>query len=77
MLLAVGDPAGNSAVISVTWTSFANRTDADAFENLEAVLGSGDITPLAVIAETETIGGHVNDDVLDALAEVAVWLPKP
>ncbi|MFD2470292.1 hypothetical protein [Amycolatopsis silviterrae] len=102
ILLAVGDTAGNSAVISVAWTSFANRTDADAFENLEAVQGSGDITPLAgallglagihftghhyqshrdgtkvIIAETETIGGHVDDEVLDALAEVAVWLPKP
>lgn len=102
ILLAVGDTAGNSAVISVAWTSFANRTDADAFENLEAVQGSGDITPLAgtllgltgvhftghhyqshrdgtkvVIAETETLGGHVDDEVLDALAEVAVWLPKP
>ncbi|MBN9747900.1 hypothetical protein DMP23_43610 [Amycolatopsis sp. A1MSW2902] len=102
ILLAVGDTAGNSAVISVAWASFANRADADAFERVEAVQGSGDITPLAgallgltgihftghhyqshrdgtkvVIAETETVGGHVDDGVLDALAEVAVWLPKP
>ncbi|MFD2474826.1 hypothetical protein [Amycolatopsis silviterrae] len=30
-----------------------------------------------VLAGTEAIGGRVDDSVLDALAEVAVWLPKP
>jgi hypothetical protein len=30
-----------------------------------------------VIAETERTAGHVDAQVLDALAEVAVWLPRP
>jgi hypothetical protein len=100
-LFTVGDGHGNSAVISVAWIGFRNRKDADAFEKVEAVQGSGDITPLAgallgianvrfsghhyqprgqgttkVIAETETATGYVADDVLDALAEVAVYLPR-
>jgi hypothetical protein len=79
----------------------ASHSHADAFERVETVQGSGDITPLAgalldladvhftghnyearrdgatmVIAETESAAGHVGSDVLDALAEIAVWLPK-
>lgn len=30
-----------------------------------------------VIAEAETASGHIGDDVLDAITEVAVWLPRP
>jgi hypothetical protein len=102
ILFAVGDGKGNSAVISVAWVGFRNRSDADAFERVETIQGSGDITPLAgallnladvrftghhyqprrdgttmVIAETESAAGYVGSDVLDALAEVAVWLPRP
>jgi hypothetical protein len=101
ILLAVGDTAGNSAIISVAWIGFTGRSHADAFERVETVQGSGDITPLAgamldladvhftghhyqarrdgatiVIAETESAAGHVSSEVLEALAEIAVWLPR-
>jgi len=101
ILLAVGDTAGNSAIISVAWIGFTSRSHADAFERVETVQGSGDITPLAgalldladvhftghhyqarrdgatmVIAETESAAGHVGSEVLEALAEIAVWLPR-
>ena len=29
-----------------------------------------------VIAETETASGHVSDEVLDAVADIASWLPR-
>jgi hypothetical protein len=102
ILFAVGDGRGNSAVISIAWVGFRNRGDGDAFERVEKVQGSGDISPLGgalidlahirftgrhfqsrrdgntiVIAETESAAGRVNDDVLDALADVAAWLPRP
>lgn len=100
-LVAIGDGQGNAAAISVAWVSFRSRAQANAFERVETVQGSDDITPLAgallsmadirftgrhyqsrrrsgtiVIAETEPATGHVSDDVLDALAEVAVLLPR-
>ncbi|MBB5953571.1 hypothetical protein FHS29_000141 [Saccharothrix tamanrassetensis] len=46
MLFAVGDGAGNSAVISVVWVGFASRGDAVGFKGLIDEHGSGDVRPL-------------------------------
>ncbi|WP_433273937.1 hypothetical protein ACQPZF_20375 [Actinosynnema sp. CS-041913] len=102
MLFAVGDAAGNSAVVSVVWVGFAGRGDAAGFKSLIDVHGSGDVRPLGgalldlgditftgrnygsdrdgdtvVVAEAETVSGVVDAAVLDALAEVAAYLPRP
>ncbi|MEU4803897.1 hypothetical protein [Actinosynnema sp. NPDC023587] len=102
VLFAVGDGAGNSAVVSVVWVGFAARGDAADFKSLIDRHGSGDVTPLGgallgladvsfsglnygsdrdgntvVIAEAERIGGSVDAETLDALAEVASYLPPP
>ena len=46
VLYAVGDGHGNAAVISVAWVGFRTKADAAAFEHVERVQNSGDITPL-------------------------------
>ncbi len=46
MMLAVGDDAGNSAVVSVVWVRFRNPRDMRAFKRVMDVQGSGDIHPL-------------------------------
>jgi hypothetical protein len=100
-LYTVGDGHGNAAVISVARVGFRTKADAAAFERVERVQNSGDITPLGgaplglahvhftghhyharqdrmkiVIAETETVAGHLDDATLDALAEVSTYLPQ-
>jgi hypothetical protein len=101
MLLAVGDGHGNAAVISVVRVGFRSKKQAEAFEEVEAVQGSGDVRPLdiaavlkvagvrmtglhyaprpdgygMVVAEADTATGHVDADTLDALADVASYLP--
>lgn len=45
-LLAVGDGNGNAAIISIVWIGFRKKRAASAFERVESVQGSGDITPL-------------------------------
>ncbi|WP_020501270.1 hypothetical protein [Sciscionella marina] len=45
-LFAVGDGQGNAAMISVVWVGFRKRSDANAFERIESVQGSGDVKPL-------------------------------
>ncbi|MGW5721621.1 hypothetical protein ACWEVP_35985 [Amycolatopsis sp. NPDC003865] len=101
MLLAVGDGHGNAAVISVVRVGFRTANQATAFEEVEAVQGSGDVRPLEiaavlglagvrmtglhyeprrdgtamVVAEADTATGHVDRETLDALADVAAWLP--
>jgi hypothetical protein len=101
MLMAVGDGQGNSAVVSVVRVGFRSKKQAEAFEKVEAVHGSGDVRPLdtaavlglahvrisglhyasrpegygMIVAETDTATGHVDAATLDALADVAVYLP--
>ncbi|MEJ2854416.1 MULTISPECIES: hypothetical protein [unclassified Saccharothrix] len=102
ILLAVEDDSGNTAVISVVWTSFSRSKDASGFKTLMDKHGTGDITPLAgallnlsdihfnghnygstrsgntiTTAEAETATGHLEPEILDALAEVAAHMPKP
>ncbi|MGW4210294.1 hypothetical protein ACWEIJ_20060 [Lentzea sp. NPDC004789] len=45
-LFLIGDGAGNTAVLSVAWVGLASARDADAFESIMNVYGSGDIKPL-------------------------------
>lgn len=101
MLMAVGDGHGNAAVVSVVRVGFRSKKQADAFEQVERVQGSGDVRPLEIatvlgltgvhitghhyqsrpdknamiIAETDTATGHVDNATLDALADIATYLP--
>lgn len=101
MLMAVGDGHGNAAVVSVVRVEFRSKKQAEAFENVERVQGSGDVRPLEIatvlgltgvhitghhyqprpdknamiIAETDTATGHVDNATLDALADIATYLP--
>ncbi|USX56394.1 hypothetical protein [Lentzea sp. HUAS12] len=45
-LFLIGDGAGNTAVLSVAWVGLASARDADKFESVMKVHGSGDIRPL-------------------------------
>ncbi|WP_439663550.1 hypothetical protein ACSHWB_20195 [Lentzea sp. HUAS TT2] len=45
-LFLVGDGAGNTAVLSVVWVGLASTRDADKFESVMKIHGSGDIQPL-------------------------------
>ncbi|WP_158853046.1 hypothetical protein [Saccharothrix deserti] len=47
LLLAVGDRAGNAAVVSVVWVTFPGRNQARQFDRLIDVDGSGDVKPLS------------------------------
>ncbi|MFD0206786.1 MULTISPECIES: hypothetical protein [Saccharothrix] len=102
VVIAVGDGAGNNAVVSVAWVGFRTTRDLRAFKRIEDRHGSGDIHPLGAsllgladirftgdnygtdvngttitIAEAEPAAGHVDRETLDALAEVAAYLPRP
>ncbi|PSL51860.1 hypothetical protein B0I31_11754 [Saccharothrix carnea] len=102
VVIAVGDGAGNNAVVSVAWVGFRNTRDLRAFKRIEDRHGSGDIYPLGAsllgladitftgdnygtdvdgttitVAEAEPAAGHVDRETLDALAEVAAYLPRP
>lgn len=102
VVIAVGDGAGNNAVVSVAWVGFRNTRDLRAFKRIEDRHGSGDIHPLGAsllgladirftgdnygtdvngttitVAEAEPAAGHVDRETLDALAEVAAYLPRP
>lgn len=46
MVIAVGDGAGNTAVVSVAWVGFRTTRDLRAFKRLEDRHGTGDIHPL-------------------------------
>lgn len=46
LLLAVGDQAGNAAVVSVVWVTFPGRNHARQFDRVIDVAGSGDVQPL-------------------------------
>ncbi|VVJ19166.1 Uncharacterised protein [Amycolatopsis camponoti] len=101
VLLAVGDGHGNAAVVSVVRVGFRSKKQAEAFEKVEAVQGSGDVRPLEieavlgiagvrmtglhhrsrpqgygmVVAEADTAAGRVDGPTLNALADVAAYLP--
>lgn len=102
MVLAVGDDASNSAVVSVVWVGFRGTRDMRAFKRIMDRHGSGDIHPLGAsllglagitftglnygtdvdgssiaVAEAETATGSFDHEALDALAEVAAYLPRP
>ncbi|GGP38606.1 hypothetical protein [Saccharothrix coeruleofusca] len=102
LVFAVGDGAGDTAVVSVVWVGFANGSQTRRFRDVMDEYGSGDIKPLGsgllgladvrftaahygsrvsgsttTVAETEALTGHVDADLLDALAEVAAELPRP
>jgi hypothetical protein len=47
ILFAVGDGAGNDAVVSVAWVGFRTHAQAADFMGLIDVYGTGDIQPLA------------------------------
>ncbi|HEV8556803.1 MAG TPA: hypothetical protein VGR06_10465 [Actinophytocola sp.] len=47
ILFAVGDGAGNNAVVSVAWVGFRTRGQAGDFTALIDVYGTGDIKPLS------------------------------
>jgi hypothetical protein len=47
LLLAVGDQAGNAAVVSVVWVTFPGRNQARQFDRVIDVAGSGDVKPLS------------------------------
>ncbi|MFC6089684.1 hypothetical protein [Saccharothrix lopnurensis] len=49
-LFAVGDDAGNTAVVAVAWVEFASREDARRFQDLVDEPGSGDVEPLGADA---------------------------
>ncbi|WP_290050268.1 hypothetical protein [Amycolatopsis solani] len=49
-LLPVGDGRGNAAVISVVRVGFRSKKQAQAFEEVERVQGSGDIRPWEIAA---------------------------
>lgn len=46
VLFAVGDDAGNTAVVSVVWVEFGSRGDARRFQDLVDEPGSGDLKPI-------------------------------
>ncbi|GAB2957958.1 hypothetical protein [Saccharothrix stipae] len=46
VLFAVGDDAGNSAVIAVAWVGFGSRGDAREFHDVVDAPGTGDVKPL-------------------------------
>jgi hypothetical protein len=46
LLLAVGDQAGNAALVSVVWVTFPGRNQARQFDRVIDVAGSGDVRPL-------------------------------
>jgi hypothetical protein len=46
VLFAVGDDAGNSAVIAVAWVGFDSRGDAREFQDVVDAPGTGDVKPL-------------------------------
>jgi hypothetical protein len=101
MLLTVGDGRGNAAVVSVVRVDFRTTDQAEAFQRVEDIPGSGDVRPLGiaaalnltdvsltahhyhsrldgsaiVIAEADTATGHVDGQLLDAIAETASYLP--
>ena len=101
ILLTVGDSAGNTLVIAISWVEFRNRSATREFLDLCDTDGTGYVTPLggavlamadveltgqhyssrrtgtiAIIAEAEPVTGQFDDAVLDAVAEVASWLPR-
>ncbi|MFD1151241.1 hypothetical protein [Saccharothrix hoggarensis] len=47
LLLAVGDHAGNAAVVSVVWVTFPGRNQARQFDRVIDEQGSGDVKPLS------------------------------
>ncbi|WP_027944457.1 hypothetical protein [Amycolatopsis taiwanensis] len=46
VIWALGDGHGNAVVVSVVWVGFRTRAQAEDFERVERVQGSGDIEPL-------------------------------
>lgn len=100
-LFLLTDGAGNIAVLSVAWVGLPSARDADRFESVMKIHGSGDIYPLGssalgladihftgerygsdrdgknvTIAETELVSGYIDNDTLDAIAEVSAYLPR-
>lgn len=77
VLWALGDGHGNAAIVSVAWVGFRTRADAEAFERVERVQGSGDIEPLGgALLELKDIsftghhfGAHRERSIM-AIAEV-------
>jgi hypothetical protein len=101
LLLTVGDGHGNAAVVSVVRVGFRTTAQAEAFQRIEDIPGSGDIRPIdvaaalqltnvrltthhyhsrrvgssIVVAEADTATGHLDGRLLDAIADVASYLP--
>ncbi|WP_246127506.1 hypothetical protein [Amycolatopsis rhizosphaerae] len=59
MLMAVGDGHGNAAVVSVVRVGFRSAKQAEAFEKVERVQGSGDVRPLEIAAVLGLTGVHI------------------
>lgn len=101
MLLTVGDGHGNAAVVSIVRVGFRTTAQAQAFQRVEDMPGSGDVRPLdtaaflkitgvsltaehyhsrldgsaVVVAEADTATGHLDGQLLDAIADTASYLP--
>jgi hypothetical protein len=75
MLLAVGDRAGNAAVVSVAWVTFPGRNQARQFDRVIDVAGSGDVKPLggAVVgmADVQFTGRHYWSETRDTTITIA------
>ncbi|MGH3757393.1 MAG: hypothetical protein ACRDTB_06415 [Actinophytocola sp.] len=52
---------GNIAVLAVSWVEFRGRTAARRFRDISDTYGTG----------------QFNDEMLDAIAEIAAWAPRP
>ncbi|WP_447004957.1 hypothetical protein ACRAKI_36215 [Saccharothrix isguenensis] len=75
LLLAVGDRAGNAAVVSVAWVTFPGRIQARQFDRIIDVAGSGDVKPLAggVIGmpDVQFTARHYSSETTDTTITIA------
>ncbi|WP_156076830.1 hypothetical protein [Saccharothrix sp. NRRL B-16314] len=75
LLLAVGDRAGNAAIVSVAWVTFPGRNQARQFDRVIDVAGSGDVKPLggAVVGlpDVQFTARHYSSETKDTTITIA------
>ncbi|WP_083752331.1 hypothetical protein [Saccharothrix sp. ALI-22-I] len=75
LLLAVGDKAGNAAVVSVVWVTFPGRNQARQFDRLISIDGSGDVKPLpggvVGVADVQFTAQHYWSETKDTTITIA------
>ena len=59
MLLTIGDGHGNAAVVSVVRVGFRTTAQAQAFQRVEDMPGSGDVRPLDTAAFLKITGASL------------------